>query len=896
MGAHEGVGVDAWVREGGIVVAASERARRALLKAYHRARRAEGHSAWNTPAIYDWNSFVRQRWTELAADGRLLLSGTQEQALWTRVIAEQGGAAALLREPLRRMAAMATDAHALLCAYAPRFLDGRARGSWRQDAATFSAWLAAFDEACRREALVSAARLPLELISTLAPGTEIRPPLLLVGFDRLLPVQNQLFEKWGRYESAQPHRHASRLRSFAAPDLQTELEACARWCQGELKRQSDARLLVVTQNAALRRGEIERVFLRSAADGRAIRFEFSLGVPLASVGIVRAARLLLTWLKQPISEAGVDWLFSTPYASRDPQESAQLQGAMRDLRRRNLQRMQWSLSAFIEMGVAVRADFPRAWTVRMANAQIALKQASQAPRRTIEWAAEVPRLLEIAGWPGAHTPSSMEYQALQRFTHVVEDCGLLGFDGRPMDWNTFAAEVEDALLETLFAPESEDAPILIAGPAESAGLTADGIWFLGAHEDCWPPRGAMHPLLPTEVQRDYAMPHSSAQADHELARIITERLIASADEVCFSYARQEDGIETRASRLVAQFAEVAVPLPANLKLEAPPQPLSIPFEDTSRVAREPGAVRGGTAVLTAQSQCPFQAFATARLDAQTWDAAEPGLSAAQRGKLLHGVLHAVWRGEPDGLRSLDDLRRVAETRGFVASHVRRVMQTELDAHAREQMPARYLDLEAERLTRLVTEWLEYERERAPFSVEKTEFDSIAEIEGLLFRFRLDRVDRLSDGSVLVVDYKTGNVSPKSWELPRPDDVQLPLYAAFGLPEDWNVGGLTFAKIRAGEACFSGCIKDAEASVGRVRNLRTLKNAALRSEALDEWRANIEQLARDFLNGRAPVDPNDPVKTCKRCELHTVCRVQEQGLANGNHEEGANGEHDSDSAS
>jgi hypothetical protein len=46
--------------------------------------------------------------------------------------------------------------------------------------------------------------------------------------------------------------------------------------------------------------------------------------------------------------------------------------------------------------------------------------------------------------------------------------------------------------------------------------------------------------------------------------------------------------------------------------------------------------------------------------------------------------------------------------------------------------------------------------------------------------RLDRIDRLNDGSLLVIDYKTGDVSPKSWDLPRPDDVQLPLYAGFAL--------------------------------------------------------------------------------------------------------------------
>ena len=51
----------------------------------------------------------------------------------------------------------------------------------------------------------------------------------------------------------------------------------------------------------------------------------------------------------------------------------------------------------------------------------------------------------------------------------------------------------------------------------------------------------------------------------------------------------------------------------------------------------------------------------------------------------------------------------ADLRSFVEGHVRRVLQEQMPAGAREQMPARYLELEEQRLTRLVTEWLEYER-------------------------------------------------------------------------------------------------------------------------------------------------------------------------------------------
>ena len=102
----------------------------------------------------------------------------------------------------------------------------------------------------------------------------------------------------------------------------------------------------------------------------------------------------------------------------------------------------------------------------------------------------------MAGWPGARALTSAEFQALRRWQQTVDDCASLGFDGRRMAWSDFLAALDRAVDETLFAPESQDAPILIAGPAESAGLTADAIWFLGASEEAWPAAGATHPLIP----------------------------------------------------------------------------------------------------------------------------------------------------------------------------------------------------------------------------------------------------------------------------------------------------------------------------------------------------------------------------------------------------------------
>ena len=76
------------------------------------------------------------------------------------------------------------------------------------------------------------------------------------------------------------------------------------------------------------------------------------------------------------------------------------------------------------------------------------------------------------------------------------------------------------------------------------------------------------------------------------------------------------------------------------------------------------------------------------------------------------------------------------------------------------MPQSYLALEETRLIRLVTEWLLYERGRVPFNVLDTEQKTSVSVAGLPLRVRLDRIDRLIDGSLLVIDYKSGDVSPR----------------------------------------------------------------------------------------------------------------------------------------
>ncbi len=677
MGTISASELDTWLSAGGLVVTASERAARAMLRSYHRARQSEGRKAWIAPSVTHWQAFVRDAWEKSARDGRLVLSSQQELLLWRRIVAASQLPAAVLDGPRRKLAALAMEAHARICAFAPQYLDARRRHGWDQDAAAWSGWLEEFDSACRDGAAVSAERIALELPGLLVER-EQRPPIALAGVDRLTLSQRGVLDAWGEWRQVAADEPAEHVAFYRAADASSELAACAAWCRQVFEAGPERRVLVIAQNAAERRGEIERAFLRENEHGADLHFEFSLGVPLGQTTVARSAEMVLRWLDGPLEEQELDWLIASGYTSESERETAELASTMRAIRRRNRQRPQWNLQAF----AAELAPISLAWSERVQTAHRRLAAAEGRERSPFEWAEIASDLLEAAGWPGAHAQSSGEFQAARRWRQALEACGSLGFDGQRMSWSDFFRELRAALDETLFAPESEDAPIVIAGPAESAGLEADAIWFLGADENAWPGCGKMNPLLPPAVQREAGMPHASPKLDWELAQAVTERLLRSAPDVRFSYSAHVDGADARPSRLVAQLAAAPQEIPR--ELAAPPfaDPIAVPYEDTSRVplaiasgdgSHPPAAVHGGSSVITAQSNCPFKAFATARLQAETWDPAEASLTPLERGVLVHAVLHAVWGGPPYGLRSLADLRALAELNAFVAQHVRSAM-------------------------------------------------------------------------------------------------------------------------------------------------------------------------------------------------------------------------------
>jgi probable DNA repair protein len=402
----------------------------------------------------------------------------------------------------------------------------------------------------------------------------------------------------------------------------------------------------------------------------------------------------------------------------------------------------------------------------------------------------------------------------------------------------------------------------VLGTLEASGLHVDHLWVAGLHDEAWPGPPKPNPFLPIIMQREAALPRCSAERELEFASVLTRRLLASAPDVVVSYPALVDDHEVSPSPLILPVRKID---PAELALDGSPA-----YAETIQASRTMDQFvdeqappiesweRGGTKVFQYQSACPFHAFAELRLGAEALEVPVPGLDPRRRGTLVHTALEEFWKE----VHTHDDLC----ARGDIADVIRasvRIAIERLERTIGSEIPQRFALLESRRLERLLSDWLDIEKQRGAFEVIQPEGERYAHLSGIHARVRPDRVDRLPDGSEIIIDYKTRQTSVNEWATERPDEPQLPLYSAI---HERPLAGVLFGQLKAGDLRFRGWTS----ATGIVPGADSTDLASM----VGEWRAVLERLAGEFRAGHAEAGPKDRSRSCRYCSLAGLCRVAE----------------------
>lgn len=151
------------------------------------------------------------------------------------------------------------------------------------------------------------------------------------------------------------------------------------------------------------------------------------------------------------------------------------------------------------------------------------------------------------------------------------------------------------------------------------------------------------------------------------------------------------------------------------------------------------------------------------------------------------------------------------------------------------------------------------------------------------RLRLDRLDRLIDGTYALIDYKTGAANVAGWLGERPDEPQLPLY--FQTAEQ-TISVLAFARVKRGARGrvfgFEG-ISAVENMLPDVAPIETKfgmekKGYSSWDVLIAEWERSLSTLVKNFIRGEVLVDPKNGSLTCAQCDLQSLCRISEVNSA------------------
>lgn len=867
------------------LITGNQRAALAFQSEYDRIQSAKGLSVWESADILNWNVWLQRCYMQVAAIDTtqslpILLTDMQERLVWEKIITRIIDDDSLLQ--LSQAARHCMSSWKLLHQYEIKLKELAAHS--HDDNQFFVNCCRSIFEECKRNNWLTLAQLPTFLSQNelFSPSID-KTALFLAGFDELTPQQKSLLSALAtdsrKIIRVELSAKSSSVFRISRVDSHAEITAAARWARQLIEQQPQARVGIVVPELNQLKSSIQTVFDRVMVPSAITSthyeqqrpYNISLGSRLSQYPLVQIALLLLRWQQDSLAIEDISVLLHSPFIQGWNEERyarAQLARQLNEFRQPEISFKQ--ITGLISRVAGCHCPL---WHAMMLEHQRVI-QAQPARDKASNWLKHFSQVLNVFGFLQGRSLDSSEYQTAEAWQKLLIELNRIDTISSHITRYQAWQYLSQAAAESIYQPQSRDVPIQVMGILEAQYLQFDYLWVMGLHDGVWPPACQPDAFIPISLQRKYAMPHNSAERELMVAQTQLRRLSGNANDLLFSYPCQQGDEVLRPSTLIVDHAEIEFDQVENWN-----QPLwskriheagSLEsWQDEPVAVVNQDGVSGGSQILKLQSLCPFRAFAVIRLGAAPEREISTGLDMAERGNLLHQVLELFWQKTLDlahlNKLSVDDLnQRLYACIEQALKNVEMQLQITLNK--------RYRELEKQRLMALVNDWLQLEKKRRPFKVVGIEKKINLLINRLSINIKIDRIDELASGGYVLIDYKTGRVSQSQWQGERPEDPQLPLYS-MSQPEE--LSGLMFAQLRAGEICMNGISREMEILSPSIsaNKIQQLSDEQWQQQTR-EWRQTIENLADDFMQGNAKVDPVNFPSTCRYCTLTQVCRINE----------------------
>jgi len=825
------------------VVTANRRLARVLSEEFGKQQFAMGRSAWRSPAVRSWQDWLLELFAsaELSQPLPTRINGHQSRVLWERCLRRE------ITDPLLNIAMLvrqARESWTRLHEFRVPLDECRSAAEGK-DQKIFASAAKSYQSILDREEWIDDAGVSGVLTTFVINGQVSLPQeLTFAGFDRFAPDKMLLLDSVraaGTRVTVAPQSQFERETEIHAyENSDAEFRAAGAWARQQLQdapQQSIAVVATHLEQDANRSARMIREGLTPAWQTSGPQFKaavnVSYGRKLTTYPVIAVALLALRWLRSDISSRDVSTLLRTAtIGKRKIGGRSRLELILRQVPDRN-----WSPSMILgELDNRDKTDDARDWLTRVS---ILDNFRSDLPHRNSpsKWAVLIDEVLTKINWPGDGSLDSAEFQVLNRWKELLNDLARLQLVTPTMTLSEVLGRLLTMAGEIVFQPESTGSILQVLGPLEAAGMRFDKLWITGVSAANWPPQGRPSTLLSRKIQRKYGMHDATPENTLEYANRVLQRLLTSAEQSICSFPLSDGNAEQSESGLLADIVAETTDAPGDPGWYA--RHLSshckttVVLSDPVSPVTSSETISGGAATIQRQFEEPFSAFAYGRLGVRSIPPIYNGLAASLRGNLIHDALYGLYAELPskadiDSWHGPDIEKRIASA--LAKAFWRR------ERHADSVLKQLY-GLEQQRVARLLRAVISLDQGRDNFAVAETEGELDTVISGVRLALRVDRIDRLENGAIFILDYKTG--MPKQFldGNGEPKDMQLLVYAC---AVQASVAGLGLFNVDSRSVGIDG----AGQMFTPVLNW---------DETLANWKSKVEYAAADLQCGDVRID-------------------------------------------
>ena len=604
---------------------------------------------------------------------------------------------------------------------------------------------------------------------------------VFVGFHEITPIVKRLMDSmqlFCDYKLINKEFSSVLYNKNQYIDSAAEYRAIGAWAKNILLKDSDAKIGVLINNAytsgrtlpLIKEGLVPGWQLINEADDYVLNASY--GHYLNQYPVIYICNLILNWYRKRLSSKDVSFILrSALFQKKDSKGSNML-----ERRVRLMPIKEWVVEDFINV---MKKEATESELNVIGKFEIITKTRNHSNEKKAlrDWIEIINQDLEKFGWPGIEHLNNIEQQLLKRWNELLREVDRSHKAESKITLSFFLEQLINISEGTIFQPETINSLVSIMNYSEAIGMEFDYLWLSGLDNQQWPSTENKLSFISLEIQKKYNMRDLNSSIWIDSQQKLLNVLSKSSKNINYSWSVNRDDMELSFTTLIDIDFDIEVEnfdpgwYPATL-LDG--QSHTSVIEEPSFKVNNIEYLKGGTNTIQKYLEDPFCAFALGRLKITKLNEFTRGIGPLMRGNLVHASLARLFYSN----LSLDDLKSwtTFEIKKNVKSATDFVFAAQLK-QPNDAIQKTLILYEKKRTEKLMLNFIANEIKRDNFEVMMLEKDLKLKYANLELNLKVDRIDKFTDGSFHIIDYKTG-IARKIFDSNQDiKSIQLFVYAA-----------------------------------------------------------------------------------------------------------------------